>query len=282
MLPLNASRYSPSGVRRTTRAVLGASKRGSSSTSDLLALGCVADLVVANHRRPRPSRDEVGANVPHQYIASLSCGNQCPYNEPSVLRLIATVEQQDRTAVGSDGDAGRWILRRQNEAMTRGQRQRFHSSIRCLLHWSVGVTREDSRNVVCRVRLAKIERRQELKIESSLPSKCSRNGLVQLHCDAKSPCLGLNIDAVAQPAIRIRAERRNLIRSRAALSLLEIRNRVPLLGRCREAHVSTCGNALIVEDDFHPVHLLVAEHAVIFVVKQQHAQAVSLKHVVLR
>ena len=41
-------------------------------------------------------------------------------------------------------------------------------------------------------------------------------------------------------------------------------------------------NALIVENSFHAVHLLIAEYLVIFVVKQKHAHAVRLKHVVFR
>jgi hypothetical protein len=36
------------------------------------------------------------------------------------------------------------------------------------------------------------------------------------------------------------------------------------------------------QDNLHPVHLLIAEYPVIFVVKQEHAQAVRLEHIVFR
>jgi hypothetical protein len=37
-----------------------------------------------------------------------------------------------------------------------------------------------------------------------------------------------------------------------------------------------------VQDDLDSIHLLIAEHAVIFVVKQQHAETMSLEYLVLR
>ena len=249
---------------------------------NLLPLGRVADLVVANHRRPRPSLDYIGANVPHHYIASLSRRDQSAYDKPSVLRFIAAIEQQDGTAVGSDGHARRRIFRRQYDALACSQRLRLHCSIRCFLHRPVRVTWEYPRIVVHQIRLAKIECWQKLQIEPSLPHERGRNGLVELHGNSKSSRLGLQVDAVAQPTIRIAAERRNLVRTCAALSFLEIRNRVPLLRRRRQPHVPAGSNALVVQDDFHPVHLLIAEYPVIFVVEQQHAQATSLQHVVLR
>ena len=42
---------------------------------NFLPLRCIADLVVANHRRASPSRDYVGANVPDHRIPSLARGD---------------------------------------------------------------------------------------------------------------------------------------------------------------------------------------------------------------
>ena len=55
-------------------------------------LGCVADLVVANYWRPRPSRYDIGMNVPHQHVAGFAGRDWRTHDEPSVLRFVAAVE----------------------------------------------------------------------------------------------------------------------------------------------------------------------------------------------
>src|ERR1019366_1029089 len=61
--------------------------------SNLRPLGRIADLVVSHHGRTRPSRHYVRMNVPDHYVPSLAGRNQATNHEPSVLCLVASVEQ---------------------------------------------------------------------------------------------------------------------------------------------------------------------------------------------
>jgi hypothetical protein len=59
----------------------------------------------------------------------------------------------------------------------------------------------------------------------------------------------------------------------------ELRNRVPLRLRRRQADIAVGRNPLVLQNHLQSAHFLVPKHPMIRVVKQQQAQAVSLKHI---
>src|SRR5579872_5352308 len=248
---------------------------------DLVALGRITDLVVADDRRTRPAGNHVWMNVPDDDVAKFSRWDQRAKNEPPILRQVASIEQFDRATIRGDTYARHRIFRRQDEPRALCERQRFDSSVRQFLHRAVGMARKDARSVFERVGLSKIETGKKFQIEARLSSERSRQRLIKLDRNSESPRLGANVYPVIQILVGIGANGGNFILRRSSLPRLEIGNRIPLRRSRREAQVSSGGDTLIVQNDLHAVHLLIAEDVVIGVVKQQNAQAVALENVLL-
>jgi hypothetical protein len=86
---------------------------------------------------------------------------------------------------------------------------------------------------------------------------------------------------IAEAAIRIRKGGGELIAGSRALAILELRDRIPLLRCGRKAHVAIGGDAFAVQDDLDAAYLLIAEDAVISVMKKENAEALGLEVVLL-
>src|ERR1019366_8686466 len=219
----------------------------------------------------------VRMNVPDHHVPSLAGRNQATNHKPSVLCLVASVEQHQGAMIRSDRHAGQGILGSQHDPVAGRQGQRLYSPICFFPHGPVGVPWEDTCRVVKDERLSQVGRRQELEVESSLSRERGRQRLVELYGHAEAICLWLYLDAVAQSAVRVGAESGQLVFRRSSLAFFKVRNWIPLRGGRRQAYISIRADPLLMQDNLEPAHLLVAENVMISVVIQQHAQSMGRK-----
>ena len=157
---------------------------------DLWGVGRIAQLRMRDHRRAQPAGVSLRRDRPLQHRTGPSFGQQRSQDEPTILRLIAPIEQGDRL-IALNRDPFRRIFRREDELSSARDRQRLRPrpvaaparriALGGARHVAGGIQRKQPALTIGHIGVMEIGRRQELQIETGLPHQRSGQRLVQDH-----------------------------------------------------------------------------------------------------
>src|SRR6185437_853286 len=165
--------------------------------------------------------------MPDDRVARAAAWDQLADHEPTVLRLVAAVEELDFASVRSDRHPCRWVLRRENDPMSALERHRLGGAIGAQAHWTVRMAGEDAKGIIHHVGLAEIGGGQKLEVQSGFAGERVGKGAVEVYCDTEAVVLRGHLEPVVESQIGISRQADQLVGRRAAPARGERRYRVP-------------------------------------------------------
>jgi hypothetical protein len=232
----------------------------------------IADLRMADHRRPRPTGERIGPQNPIDDDPGLPRGEAGAHDEPAVLRLIAPVVEGELAALRFDGDAPLGVLGREHQPPPGRKRGALDRPGSAPPRGPDRITREDSARRIGQIGFREIGRRQKLQVEARPADEPCGQRLVELHAQTHPFASALDADRVVEALALVREADLDGALSGQHLPLDHLGGGVPLTGSGLQTHIAIGRRADAMVDQLHPGDLRIAEGAIIPVVEDEHIE----------